>query len=448
MVLSLSRESHQAIRTAAQSLKYMLAYDNLVIDFGSPGQSTVENSQRSLWNLTTGTYINHHYNMEDLRYAEEIRRHDRYNDKVDHRSDRPYDYFDLLLLNTTQLDADGFNSSQRFFAWILRSVICTHGPLFFRIFQSRVGTPETVEQLPIRSTDQVPVQAMNHDNSSVNGNIDAIEDMLKQGGIGRHSPEDIPVTGEPPNLSEYVLIVLGDLGSGEQVDTGQRRRALELRVWNTLFYVIFVPGMFHVKMALVDMLWKLFIRPFASEADPTSAIHAAKYLCPRKTDTNKLLKGPPTYQQMKRFLKHLGVAERLTAWRTMLELKFGQSIWSDLDDKAFNARFTLQFTWKDLVAMSNDLVRSYFTLNTIRSRKKNADKTTMDTELQNTMYRNYYMLLYEETIYAMNWGDIGRLERCLFLWIPAFRAVGKHKYAHHLTMFYTNVHFVYPEPLK
>lgn len=131
MVLSLSRESHQAIRTAAQSLKYMLAYDNLVIDFGSPGQSTVENSQRSLWNLTTGTYINHHYNMEDLRYAEEIRRHDRYNDKVDHRSDRPYDYFDLLLLNTTQLDADGFNSSQRFFAWILRSVICTHGPPFF-----------------------------------------------------------------------------------------------------------------------------------------------------------------------------------------------------------------------------------------------------------------------------------------------------------------------------
>lgn len=448
MVKSLSRESHSAIKTAAQSLKYMLAYDNLVIDFGSPGQSIVEESQRSLWNLTTGTYINHQYNVEDLRFAEEIRKHDRYNDKEDHRSDPQYDYFDLLRLSAAQLDADGFNSHQRFFAWILRSIICTHGPLFFRQFRSKVGDPETVEQLPIRSTDQVPVQAMNHDNSSVNGNIDAIEDMLKQGGIARHSPAEGPVAGEPPNLSEYVQIVSGDLGTGERIDTAQRRRALELRVWNTLFYIIFIPGMFHVKMALADMLWKLFIRPFAMEADPTSAVNAAKFLCPRKNDTNKLLKGPPTYQQIKRFLKHLGIAERLTAWRTMLERKFGPSIWSDLDEQSFIPRFTLQFTWKDLVAMSKDLVRSYFTLESIRARKKTADKTAVDMELQNTMYRNYYMLLYEETVHAMNWGDIGRLEHCLFYWIPAFRAVGKHKYAHHLTTFFIKVHYVYPEPLK
>lgn len=450
MVQSLATESQQAIRAAAQSLKYMLAYDNLVIDFGSPTQSTVETSLRSLYNLTTGTYINHHYTTEELRYAKELRDRDPYNDRVDHQGEVHRDYFDLLSIYSGQLDAHGLNLHQRFFAWTLRNIICTHGPLFFHQFRSRVGTPETVEQLPIRKTDQVPVQATHYDNSSVVGNINAIEDMLKQGGIGRHSPEDTPVSGEPPNISEYVLIISGDLGTGERVDTGRRRRAMELRLWNTLFHIIFVPGMFHVKMALVDMLWRLLIRPFASgtERDPTCAVNATKFLCPRTKDVTKLIKGPPTYQQMKRFLKHLGITERLTAWRTTMEDRFGATIWSDLEDRAFNARFTLQFTWEDLVAMSHQLVRTHFSAENIRKRKHSPSESLRDVELENTMFRNYYMLLYEETIYAMNWGDIGRLERCLIDWIPAFRAVGKHKYASHLTTFFLNVHFVYPGPLK
>lgn len=98
--------------------------------------------------------------------------------------------------------------------------------------------------------------------------------------------------------------------------------------------------------------------------------------------------------------------------------------------------------------MSHQLVRTHFSAENIRKRKHSPSESLRDVELENTMFRNYYMLLYEETIYAMNWGDIGRLERCLIDWIPAFRAVGKHKYASHLTTFFLNVHFVYPGPLK
>lgn len=447
-VNSLSQKAFKAIRAAAQSLQYMMVYDNLVIDFGTPGQSTVDKSQRSLWNLTTGTYINHHYNPEDLRFAEYMRKHDRHNDEEDHSSETQRGYEDLVELSSGSVDINGLNLHLRFFAWVLRDVLCTHGPLFFRMFRSRVGLPEAVEQLPIRKTDQVPVQAMQHDNSKTSGNISAIQDMLEQGGIKRHSPNEDPVPGEPPNLSEYVLIVSGDLGTGERVESGQRQRAKELHPWNMLYYIIFVPGMFHVKMALVDMLWKLFIRPFASESDPTSAVTSAKYLCPNPKETNKLLRGPPTYQQMKRFLTHLGVAERLTCWRTALEQRFGPKIWSNLEDQAFNARFTLQFTWNDIEAMSIDLVKTHFSAKRIRERRRSSDVSVRDLELENTMLRNYYMLFYEETTYAMNRGDIGRLERCLIDWIPAFRAVGKHKYAYHLTTFLLNVHFVYPAPLK
>lgn len=150
---------------------------------------------------------------------------------------------------------------------------------------------------------------------------------------------------------------------------------------------------------------------------------------------------------MKRFLKHLGIAERLTCWRTAFEERFGSSIWSDLEDKTFIARFTLEFTWMDLVAMSKELVKTFFNMKSIYSRKKNRVDRSRDQELENTMLRNYYMLFYEETVYAMDHGDIGRLERCLIDWIPVFRAVGKHKYAHHLTTFFLNIRFVYPEKL-
>lgn len=444
-ITSLSEESRKAIRAAAQSLKYLMAYDNLVIDFGSPGQSTVEKSQRSLWNLTTGTFINHDYDPEDLRCANEVRKRDPYNDEEDHSGIQDHDYYDLLDLGS--VDHEGLNLHLRFFAWSLLNILCTHGPLFFHQFRPRLGDPETIEVLPLRKTDQVPVQAMNHDNSSVSGNIDALEDMMKQGGIRRHSPTEEPVPGEPANISEYVLLVSGDLGTGERVDTGKRRRARDVCLWNNLYYVIFIPGMLHTKMAMVEALWRLIIKPFSDKTDPTSAGNATRYLCPRTKDKTKILKGPPTYQQMKRFLKHLGIAERLTCWRTAFEERFGSSIWSDLEDKTFIARFTLEFTWMDLVAMSKELVKTFFNMKSIYSRKKNRVDRSRDQELENTMLRNYYMLFYKETVYAMDHGDIGRLERCLIDWIPVFRAVGKHKYAHHLTTFFLNIRFVYPEKL-
>lgn len=58
------------------------------------------------------------------------------------------------------------------------------------------------------------------------------------------------------------------------------------------------------------------------------------------------------------------------------------------------------------------------------------------------------MLLYEELLWAMNSGDIGRIEAVTPSWIAIFKATGKHKYANQLTRFFTNLHFVYPERLR
>lgn len=118
-VEALSKDTHKAMQHAGQSLQYTMVYDNLVIDFGSPGQSIVEQSQKTMWNITTGTFINHHFNPDDLRCAEEIRRTDRYNDRVDHSQDKQYNYYDLLdtydsdLSDTSQSSSSQSSESRR-----------------------------------------------------------------------------------------------------------------------------------------------------------------------------------------------------------------------------------------------------------------------------------------------------------------------------------------------
>lgn len=44
----------------------------------------------------------------------------------------------------------------------------------------------------------------------------------------------------------------------------------------------------------------------------------------------------------------------------------------------------------------------------------------------------------------MNSGDIACVETCIVSWILILKAIGKHKYASHMTNFLYNVHFVYP----
>jgi hypothetical protein len=69
-------------------------------------------------------------------------------------------------------------------------------------------------------------------------------------------------------------------------------------------------------------------------------------------------------------------------------------------------------------------------------------------QLENSLLLNRYSLLYEELSYAMNMGDIGRVETCLSSWILIFKAVKKHKYVAHISRYLSDVHFLYPAGLK
>ena len=61
---------------------------------------------------------------------------------------------------------------------------------------------------------------------------------------------------------------------------------------------------------------------------------------------------------------------------------------------------------------------------------------------------NIYSTLYEEMSYAMDHGDIGRVEMCLIAWAPFFEAAGKNKYAHHTIKLVHNLNHVFPARMR
>ena len=112
-------ESASKIEAAGKSLACTMAYDNLVVDFGPPTQSAVNKSNQTLFHFTTGAYINHQYNVEDLRCADEIRKSDPNNDQDRHSKDSDFDYIRLMKLHPSHVDEHGLTTHERFFAWTL-----------------------------------------------------------------------------------------------------------------------------------------------------------------------------------------------------------------------------------------------------------------------------------------------------------------------------------------
>ncbi|KAJ3715336.1 hypothetical protein C8R42DRAFT_725698 [Lentinula raphanica] len=71
-----------------------------------------------------------------------------------------------------------------------------------------------------------------------------------------------------------------------------------------------------------------------------------------------------------------------------------------------------------------------------------------DAVFENMLLQQQMFLLYEEISYAMNEGDIGRVETCFMPWIWIFQATGKHRYATFMRKYLRDVYTRFPEGLK
>ncbi|KAL1751932.1 hypothetical protein FB107DRAFT_293531 [Schizophyllum commune] len=323
----------RVLRHMGQSLLIGYIFDNLDIDF-SHATSTVENAGDTLAHLTAGTAV--------------------YPDHGAH--------------------PDVFQCSELLYQ------------------HSKFAPPEAIDEIPVVKLRSAPFRMMDISQSSVGGNIDVIAQLLQQAGVG--DPRDAKGPGDIIDITRHVLLFHGDLGTYERVMSILEHRSIEATPFRRFQFVVFIFGLFHMKMAAADALWRIFVRDKAAHKDPTSLM---RFVTMRPNDSGKIASGP-RFRQMHEVITRTGTAFRLDAWREAAAAR--NPAWKTLEDFA-SSKPTLHL----IEEMAGALAKSHVSSGT----------ETYDARHQLS--------------YAMNIGDIGRVEVAYAPWAALFKATGKHKYA-------------------
>jgi hypothetical protein len=128
-----------------------------------------------------------------------------------------------------------------------------------------------------------------------------------------------------------------------------RSRRIELTPKRQFQYVVFVPGLFHFKMACVDALWRTWIQPHAGQQDPNSLYQHAGVLRPEET---RKIGTKPGFRWMHDLIHHDLTVSMLDCW--VLKAKSRNYKWTSLDAFADS-----QPSWDLIVGMSEDIVLKY-----------------------------------------------------------------------------------------
>ncbi|KAI0669880.1 hypothetical protein C8Q78DRAFT_1070340 [Trametes maxima] len=450
-IKSMSEHSADDVEDLARTLLASYAFDNL--DTKLPGGiPTVDKLQDGLIHITTGTLLRleHGVTPEDLRCGKLLWSRSENNPSPD-ADPRPFDaraaMRRLLTLHREPDLPDGTLSRRgRFRKWFFIRTLLKHGPPAFSHFRGQLADPETVEAIPVKKLYQVPLRAMDINLSTVSGNLKAVDAMYVQGGVGDplQNPSVPPGGASISDLSDYVTLVHGDLGTYEHVLAAMRRRKQERTPYNRLQPVAFVFGLFHLKMAAADGIWRMLVLPDGVRGDHTSFIKLVGKL--RPNDSSRLVSNAK-FRERHDLITHVGELLQLDAWRvevrkrwptfaTLEEWAASKPKLADIEEVA--ECLALEYTEGDGQDISQ----------WVKGPPGEDFTAQRDQVKENTIRTLNYLFLYEELSYAMNAGDIGRVETLFAVWIQLFRAVGKHKYANLMLRFMHALYFVYPEGLR
>lgn len=437
---SLASESKKHLRTFGQSLLVGYTLDNFDVAL-KHSTGTVDEPFSKLVHLTSGLILNlAHTNISDLKHSTYLWERSRYNDR------RKYAlpiYHPALLftLRPETVTSGSLNRKEDFCRWKFAMDLCTHGPEYFHQFRSQIPSPRGVDMIPVFKTQSAPLKSMDYQNSTVDGNINAIINAMQQTGVWdieelKKCLKDIP---EMQDVEEVVIFFHGDLGTWERIQSGQIRRSIERSSRRRLQFIIFIPGLFHVKIACADAIWRIFISPAKLQSDKSSMLAFIRLFYPSLT--SKISSNKAGFHIMDDCIVRVGIADRLECWRTYVHNR-----WLDCDslDKYAAREPTLQ----EILSISRELALKYASPARTLENMRFSGSLKRDYQYENMLTRIDYILLYEETAHSIRSGDVGRVEVCLHRWIPIFKGTGKHKYATNLLEFLIDLNFVYPESLK
>jgi len=433
-VRNLSKEAEQGIHLAGQSLLTAYAYDNLDIDF-KKSTPTTDKNQDTLVHLTTGTMLPlAHATLNDLRCSEELWQKYYRNADLDPKDIPSVSIDKLHSIHPEQPHPSKLSRRNRFNAWKYRTDLVNYGPEYFRRFRSKLGDPEVVEQIPIpeETPKQVPLRAVDVSPSTPEGNVEALENFFAQAGVGDRADDPRVAT----SIGNHTILVFGDLLTGQHIRSVLESRSVEATPWRRFQFIVYVMGLFHLKMACADALWRIFIHPKKADIDSNSLMGLVSQIRPKETGK---IKSKPGFRRMHEVIQHIGIVARLDLWRIAVSKQTPHTTLEAFADSE----------------PSLDLIEE-ISLEIVREEAKFGDVTRLrmkpeaerDKQQENVFLLRRYFLLYEEISHAMNHGDIGRVETCFFPWMYIFLGCGKHKYAVEMRRYLENLHFIYPQGLR
>ncbi|KAF7964918.1 hypothetical protein HWV62_1641 [Athelia sp. TMB] len=353
MVQSLSKESSTEMVKLGRTLLASYAYDNVDIDLkhATPTGDALEDT---LVHLTSGTMIrlDHGVTPNMLACSEFLWRKCKHNpDALPEDIPRGTSYLDLLDIYPEDEHVSGLTRRQRFGAWAFLRDLIAHGPPYFQQFRRRLAYPETMDAIPVKRSRQVPCRMMNINPSTTINNVSVLEDLFRQGGVG-----DTSETNQlgAVNVGDHVILVHGDLLTGERIQSLQESRSEESTPWRCFQFVVYVMGLFHLKMACADAVWRMFIQPSKAKGmqgvkreSINSLMSHVSIIRPKET---LKIETKPGFRRVHEIIEHVGIVSRLDCWRLEATRRAGRVL--TLEDFARS-----EPQWEDLEAMANQLVQ-------------------------------------------------------------------------------------------
>lgn len=224
---SLSMESEHILQTLGHELITSYTYDNFDVNLKSH-VPTIEKLNDSLKHLTSGLLfpLVHRVVSDDLQCLDKLWKKSLLNPDLDvsrHKAHTWWNFISLLCARVEPTNAEP-SPLHKFNTWMFLHDLCTHGPVYFHQFKPMITHLQSAEQISLVKMPIFAAQAININNSTVSRNICAIIKLLKQGRI--HKFAQIPSEDENKDglmnwdsldISEHVILICGDLGTGEQL---------------------------------------------------------------------------------------------------------------------------------------------------------------------------------------------------------------------------------------
>jgi hypothetical protein len=352
-VSSISREISSKIKREVRTLQAGFAYDNFNIQFKA-AQPTLEH-RGSFMSTTSATVIPlygiNDNNVDALRSSAQLWDRDSHNPSplvlpvmTEWRS------FLRLHKNNAysrQTHPVRLSPRQEAFSWHVRAILVNQVKEF-KHFKKELDEPDTVKRIPVHKTKQIPCRAMDIKQSTTDGNVQVLDNLFRQGGIG--DPRDSGFDAEHDvDMSEHIMLIHGDLLTKEQRDTVRNSRCIEHTPKNCFQYVIFLPGLFHYKMACADAIWRTYVQPKEGCDDENSLYQHTAVLWPE--ETGKMV-SKPGFRRVHDVIHHDIWASMMDCW--WIEAENENREWNTLETFAAS-----EPTWDDMVAMSHTIVRKY-----------------------------------------------------------------------------------------